>query len=82
MKLHKASKTRLARLKYSDSKHMYFYQISSKRHTQVRIVKNNDIDCDIRVEIYGSMATGLAIDSSDMDVLVQGVFKNETPDRS
>lgn len=27
-----------------------------------------------RVQMYGSMATGLAIDSSDMDLLVSGVF--------
>ena len=27
--------------------------------------------------MYGSMATGLAIDSSDMDVLVSGVFYTE-----
>lgn len=26
--------------------------------------------------MYGSMATGLAIDSSDMDLLVSGVFTN------
>ena len=26
--------------------------------------------CDVKVEIYGSMATGLAIDSSDLDILV------------
>ena len=25
--------------------------------------------------MYGSMATGLAIDSSDMDLLVSGVFQ-------
>lgn len=29
---------------------------------------------EAQVQIYGSMATGLAIDSSDMDILVQGVF--------
>ena len=28
----------------------------------------------IKVEKYGSMATELAIDSSDMDILVSGVF--------
>lgn len=28
-----------------------------------------------KVEVYGSMATGLAIDSSDMDLLVSGVFQ-------
>ena len=27
--------------------------------------------------MYGSMATGLAIDSSDMDVLVSGVFNQD-----
>ena len=27
--------------------------------------------------MYGSMATGLAIDSSDMDILVSGVFNNK-----
>lgn len=26
--------------------------------------------------MYGSMATGLAIDSSDMDILVSGVFES------
>lgn len=29
---------------------------------------------NLSVQMYGSMATGLAIDSSDMDVLVTGVF--------
>lgn len=29
--------------------------------------------------MYGSMATGLAIDSSDMDILVSGVFHKEGP---
>ena len=29
--------------------------------------------------MYGSMATGLAIDSSDMDVLVSGVFSSDGP---
>jgi len=29
------------------------------------------------VQIYGSMATGLAIASSDMDILVTGLFTNE-----
>lgn len=48
-----------------------------KRYNLIRI----NIGLDIRVEIYGSMATGLAIDSSDMDILVSGVFKDETPDR-
>lgn len=33
--------------------------------------------------MYGSMATGLAIDSSDMDVLVSGAFSSKGPvDRS
>ena len=27
--------------------------------------------------MYGSMATGLVIDSSDMDVLVSGVFNQD-----
>jgi len=29
---------------------------------------------EARIQIYGSMATGLAIDSSDMDLLISGVF--------
>ena len=34
------------------------------------------IECQngVSVQMYGSMATGLAIDSSDMDLLVSGVF--------
>ncbi|CDW83969.1 UNKNOWN [Stylonychia lemnae] len=32
---------------------------------------------DVKIQMYGSMATGLAIDSSDMDVLVSGVFNQE-----
>ena len=31
----------------------------------------------IKVNIYGSMATGLAIDSSDMDILVTGISNKE-----
>lgn len=27
--------------------------------------------------MYGSMATGLAIDSSDMDILVSGIFEGQ-----
>ena len=34
----------------------------------------------VKVEIYGSMATGLAIDSSDLDILVHD-FVNETSPR-
>lgn len=29
-----------------------------------------------RIQMYGSMATGLAIDSSDMDLLISGIFDN------
>lgn len=29
---------------------------------------------EARVQMFGSMASGLAIDSSDMDILVSGVF--------
>ncbi len=29
---------------------------------------------EARIQMYGSMATGLAIDSSDMDLLISGVF--------
>jgi DNA polymerase sigma len=34
------------------------------------------LDCDVKVQMYGSMETGLAIDSSDMDILVSGIFNN------
>ncbi|TNV74895.1 hypothetical protein FGO68_gene8183 [Halteria grandinella] len=40
-------------------------------------IKDTYSECpNARVEMYGSMATGLAIDSSDMDLLVSGVFTN------
>lgn len=40
-------------------------------------IKETYSECpNARVEMYGSMATGLAIDSSDMDLLVSGVFGN------
>ena len=29
---------------------------------------------EARLQIFGSMASGLAIDTSDMDILVSGVF--------
>ena len=32
---------------------------------------------NVKVQMYGSMATGLAIDSSDMDILVSGVFSGQ-----
>jgi DNA polymerase sigma len=32
---------------------------------------------EARIQTYGSMATGLAIDSSDMDLLISGVFPPE-----
>ena len=38
-------------------------------------VKQKNIDCVITVQMYGSMETGVAIDSSDMDLLVSGMFK-------
>ena len=33
----------------------------------------------VKVEIYGSMATGLAIDSSDLDILVYDFVKKDSP---
>jgi predicted nucleotidyltransferase len=37
----------------------------------------NDIECpNAKIQMYGSMATGLAIDSSDMDLLISGIFEN------
>ena len=36
---------------------------------------NNDIECpNAKIQMYGSMATGLAIDSNDMDLLISGIF--------
>ena len=35
------------------------------------------LECpNARIYMYGSMATGLAIDSSDMDLLISGIFEN------
>jgi DNA polymerase sigma len=41
----------------------------------LKVYRNKKKDCgqyqdNVKVEIYGSMATGLAIDSSDLDILV------------
>ena len=34
-----------------------------------------NIECpNAKIQMYGSMATGLAIDSSDMDLLISGIF--------
>lgn len=33
----------------------------------------------VQVEIYGSMATGLAIDSSDLDIIVYGFIDPNSP---
>ena len=33
----------------------------------------------VKVEIYGSMATGLAIDSSDLDILVHDFIDKDSP---
>ena len=33
----------------------------------------------VKIEIYGSMATGLAIDSSDLDILVHGFIDMNSP---
>lgn len=42
--------------------------------------KNRDSkSCDVKVEIYGSMATGLAIDSSDLDILVHDFINQDSP---
>lgn len=41
--------------------------------------KNNRALNNLKVEIYGSMATGLAIDSSDLDILVHGFIHPESP---
>jgi len=35
--------------------------------------------CEVKVEIYGSMATGLAIDSSDLDILVHDFINQDSP---
>lgn len=44
-------------------------------------IKDTYSECpNAKVEMYGSMATGLAIDSSDMDLLVSGIFNNFIPD--
>ena len=43
-----------------------------KIENQVRITYMDHPEA--RIQMYGSMATGLAIDSSDMDLLISGVF--------
>jgi len=36
-----------------------------------------NIECpNAKIQMYGSMATGLAIDSSDMDLLISGIFNS------
>jgi predicted nucleotidyltransferase len=41
---------------------------------------SNKVDPEnIKVEIYGSMATGLAIDSSDLDILVSDFINQSSP---
>jgi predicted nucleotidyltransferase len=34
---------------------------------------------NVKIEIYGSMATGLAIDSSDLDILVRDFIDQNSP---
>ena len=34
---------------------------------------------NVKVEIYGSMATGLAIDSSDLDILISDFIDQKSP---
>jgi DNA polymerase sigma len=42
--------------------------------------KNKDPYLDtVKVEVYGSMATGLAIDSSDLDILVSDFIDQSSP---
>lgn len=42
--------------------------------------KDNKVDHEsIKVEVYGSMATGLAIDSSDLDILVSDFIDQNSP---
>ena len=43
------------------------------------LIKETYSDYEIEFLMYGSMATGLAIDSSDMDVLVSGAFSSTGP---
>jgi DNA polymerase sigma len=38
-----------------------------------------DVKDQVKVEIYGSMATGLAIDSSDLDILVHDFVNSNSP---
>lgn len=34
---------------------------------------------NVKVEVYGSMATGLAIDSSDLDILISDFIDQNSP---
>jgi predicted nucleotidyltransferase len=38
-----------------------------------------DVKEQVKVEVYGSMATGLAIDSSDLDILVHDFVDQNSP---
>jgi len=40
---------------------------------------SKDFGEQVRIEIYGSMATGLAIDSSDLDMLVSNFIHPSSP---
>lgn len=51
----------------------------SELYSAKQAKKNNRSLSNLKVEIYGSMATGLAIDSSDLDILVHGFIHPESP---
>lgn len=40
---------------------------------------NRKVENKVKVEVYGSMATGLAIDSSDLDILVLDYIDQDSP---
>lgn len=61
---------------------MKLSETESERHIAFKYIEQNVKEAyqefsDLKVQMYGSMATGLAIDSSDMDVLVTGVFNQD-----
>jgi predicted nucleotidyltransferase len=56
-----------------DRKYLNCLMNSSMTSIIVFIVFANIYLGDVKSHVYGSMATGLAIDSSDMDILVTGL---------
>ena len=44
-----------------------------------RVIRDTDPELSLNFDVYGSMATKLAIDTSDMDIAIYGISSESRP---